>query len=297
MHSMLITPDPATPAGAAIIDLATLMDALQTRTGEWPGAETADILSGWLSRFSFAVPTALTAQRAGRAWVLRRWDRRSEEVTLWSDEASALASLAQHVRSCWDKVAGNDGVPYLPPADDRMAVDVYYGPVEDRCEEDYTLRAYDVLRHGDAPHSLSLTDSQACAEANSAAVFHPMEGPDDESLPCIEIAGVLVFAYLDADTRAVRVSVHLDTTDEQLLQADGTVPVQVDVEDATVFTHPPTPPSQTPTGWRARLGQLARPATRPGGVERQGDVQETSCCCEGPGPCRKARPPKEQRAA
>jgi hypothetical protein len=43
---VLITPDPATPAGAAIIDLATLMDDLQARTGEWPGAETADILSG-----------------------------------------------------------------------------------------------------------------------------------------------------------------------------------------------------------------------------------------------------------
>ncbi|MEV5645899.1 hypothetical protein AB0L67_38250 [Streptomyces flaveolus] len=123
-----------------------------------------------------------------------------------------------------------------------------------------------------------------------------MEGPDDESLPCIEIAGVLVFAYLDADTRAVQVSVHLDTTDEQLLQADGTVPVQVDVEDTTVFTHPPTP--ATPTDWRARLGRIARRATRPnGGERRRGDAPETSCCCEGPGPCRKARPPKEQRAA
>lgn len=185
-----------------------------------------------------AVPTALTAQRAGRAWVLRRCDRLSEEVTLWSDEASALASLAQHVRSCWDKVAGTDGLPILPPADDRTAIDVYYGPVEDRCDEDYTLRAYDVLRHGHPTRSLSLSDGQACAKANSTAVFHSMEGPD-ESLPCIEIAGVLVFAYLDAATRAVRVSVHLDTADEQLLQADGTAPVQMDVEDATVFTRPP----------------------------------------------------------
>jgi hypothetical protein len=124
-----------------------------------------------------------------------------------------------------------------------------------------------------------------------------MEGPDDEGLPCIEIAGVLVFAYLDADTRAVRISVHLDTTDEQVLLADGTVPVQVDVEDATVFTHPPAPPAQTPTGWRARLGRLARRATSPGGGERRGVVPETACCCEGPGPCRNAWPPEEQRAA
>ncbi|MER7056603.1 hypothetical protein [Streptomyces sp. NPDC000351] len=264
---MLITPDPATPAGAAIIDLATLMDDLQARTGEWPGADTADILSGWLGRFSFAAPATLTAQPAGRAWVLRRWDRLCEEVTLWSDEASALASLAQHVRSRWDTVAGTDDVPHRPPVDDRTAVDAYYGPVEDRCDEDYTLCAYDVLRHENELRPLRLSDSQACAEANSAAVFHPMHGPDDEGLPCIEIAGVLVLAYLDADTRAVQVSVHLDSTDEQLLQADGTVPVRVDVADATVFTHPPVPPA--PTGWRALLGRLARRATRPSGGERR----------------------------
>ncbi|MEU9222000.1 hypothetical protein AB0D47_36365 [Streptomyces sp. NPDC048376] len=108
------------------------------------------------------------------------------------------------------------------------------------------------------------------------ALFHPVQGPDDEGLPCIEIAGVLVFAYLDAVTRAVRVSVHLDTTDEQLLQADGAVPVQVDVEDATVFTHPPVP--STATGWKAHLGRLDRRATGPsGGKRRQGvDLQSYS---------------------
>ncbi|MEU3734522.1 hypothetical protein AB0E81_34765 [Streptomyces sp. NPDC033538] len=168
-------------------------------------------------------------------------------------------------------MAGTDGVPHRPPADDRTAVDLYYGPEDERCDEDYTLRAYDVLRHRDASRPLSLSDGQACAEANSAAVFHPvaMEGPN-RGLPCIEIAGVLVFAYLDADTRAVRVSVHLDSTDDQLLQADGTVPVEVDVEDTTVFTHPPASPAPATHGWRARLGRLARRTARPGGEPRQG---------------------------
>ncbi len=268
---MLITPDPATPEGAAVIDLAALMDALQARTGEWPGAETTAILSDWLRRFSFAAPTAHTTQRAGRAWVLRRWDRRCEEVTLWSDEASALASLAQHVRTHWDNVAGTDGVPHRPPADDRTAVDAYYGPEDERCDEDYTLRAYDVLRHGDTARPLSLADARACAEANCVAVFHPMQGPDDEGLPCIEIAGVLVFAYLDADTRALRVSVHLDTADEQLLQADDSVPVQVDVEDTTVFAQPPVPPE--PAGWWALLRRLVGRTAKPeGGERRQGGL-------------------------
>lgn len=53
----------------------------------------------------------------------------------------------------------------------------------------------------------SISTSPIPAAANSAAVFHSMAGPDDEVLPCIELAGILGVAYLDADMRAVRVSV------------------------------------------------------------------------------------------
>ncbi|MGX1915968.1 hypothetical protein ACWIID_45395 [Streptomyces phaeochromogenes] len=257
---MPIKPDPTTPEGEAVLDLADLMDGLQADTGEWPGADTVDILEGWLSRFTFAVSQTLTSQVTGRAWVLDQWDRHSDEVTLWSDEASALASLAQEVRSSWDDVAGTDGVPYRPPADDRTAVDLYYGAQEDL--EGYSLYPASISRCVRTPRSLSLSDDEACAEANSAAVFHPMEDPDDEGLPCIEIAGILVFAYLDSDKEAVRVSVHLDTTDEQLVRADSTVPIQVEIEDTTVFTSLTSPPAPAPrtgtTGWKTRLKRLAR---------------------------------------
>jgi hypothetical protein len=265
---VLIKPDPATPEGEAIIDLAELMDGLQADTGEWPGADTVDILEGWLSRFTFAVSETLTPQVAGRAWVLRQWDRHSDDVTLWSEEASALASLAQHVRSSWDNVAGTDDVPYRPPADDRTAVDLYYGSQEDI--EGYTLYAADISRCVRTPPVLSLSDAEDCAEANSAALFHPQEGPDDEGLPCIEIAGILVFAYLDADRKAVRVSVHLDTTDEQLVRADGTVPMQVEIEDATVFSNLTAAPAPAETtGWKARIWRLARRTALHGGRNRR----------------------------
>jgi hypothetical protein len=73
------------------------------------------------------------------------------------------------------------------------------------------------------------------------------------------VAGVLVFAYLDADRETLRVSVHLDTTDEQLVRADGTVPMQVEIEAATVFSNLTTPPAPAETtGWKARLKRLAR---------------------------------------
>ncbi|MEU0047278.1 hypothetical protein [Streptomyces werraensis] len=270
---MLITPDPATPEGEAIIELAEELDALQARTGEWPGADTVDILGDWLSRFTFATSKVLTRQVTGRAWVLRRWDRHDDEVTLWADEASALAALAQHTRSSWDNVAGTDGVPYRPPADDQRAVDLYYGPKGHRGDEGYTLYAEDIARYAHTPRSLSLADDEACAEANSAAVFHPMTGPDDEGLPCIELAGILVFAYLDADMRAVRVSVHLDTADERLAQADGTIPLQVEIEDATVFsTLGARPAPARAPAWKARLRRLTdRTALHSVRVQRKGD--------------------------
>ncbi|EFE72395.1 predicted protein [Streptomyces viridosporus ATCC 14672] len=269
---MLITPNPATPEGEAIIDLAGKLDALQARTGEWPGADTVDILGDWLSRFAFATSKALTRQVTGRAWVLRRWDRHSDEVTLWSDEASALAALAQHARSSWDNVAGTDGVPYHPPADDQTAIDLYYGPKEHRGDEDYTLSAEDIARCVHTPRRLSLADDTACAQANSAAVFHPMADPGDEGLPCIELAGILVFAYLDPDLRAVRVSVHLDTADQQLVRPDHTVPLQVEVEDATVFsTLGARPAPARVPAWKARLRRLTdRTALHAAGAQRKG---------------------------
>ncbi|MDN3029436.1 hypothetical protein [Streptomyces sp. S.PB5] len=242
---MPIKPDPSTPAGAAILDLADLMDGLQERTGEWPGADTAGIVQRWLSRFTFAVLEDLTPQPAGRAWVLRQWGLCTDAVTLWSDEASALTALARQVRRSWDDVAGTEGFPLRPPADDQAVVDLYYGPDKSRGTERYTLHPAAISRHVHRPFTLSLSDTQACAQANSSALFHPQENPDDEGLPCIELAGILVFAHLDADRQAVRISVHLDTTDEQLLRADGTVPVQMEIEDTTVFdnTTPPLPPS------------------------------------------------------
>ncbi|GGJ67965.1 hypothetical protein [Streptomyces brasiliensis] len=111
----MITPDPATPEGEAIIGLHEQMNELQERTDRWPGADTVDILGTWLARFDFTGPVQRTRLVAGSVWVLRREDRHADEVTLWNDEASALAALAEHVRSSWDNVRGDDGIPDLPP--------------------------------------------------------------------------------------------------------------------------------------------------------------------------------------
>ncbi|MEV0530154.1 hypothetical protein AB0I66_42800 [Streptomyces sp. NPDC050439] len=113
--------------------------------------------------------------------------------------------------------------------------------------EDHPPHTANLPVHPQTSPSLGLWDAKACAEANSSAAFHPQEHPDHEGLPCIELAGILIFAYLDADLRAVRISVHLDTTHEQLVRADGAVPIRVEIDDTTIFDNhtPPAPPEPT----------------------------------------------------
>ena len=81
---------------------------------------------------------------------------------------------------------------------------------------------------------MSFPDTDACEQANAQAVFHPTS---EGSLPCIEIANVLVFRLPRPETQKVRVSVHLDGLDPdgELTRDDGTVPLQIDVGPHTVF--------------------------------------------------------------
>ncbi|MFI8944164.1 hypothetical protein [Streptomyces syringium] len=76
-------------------------------------------------------------------------------------------------------------------------------------------------------------DAQQCEEANRQAVFHPVA--EDGSRPCMEVFGVMVFAYLDPGTQAVQVSIDFETAQRQLARRDGTVPLCVDVRDTVVL--------------------------------------------------------------
>ncbi|WP_043736005.1 hypothetical protein [Nocardia asiatica] len=67
---------------------------------------------------------------------------------------------------------------------------------------------------------------------NRAAEFFPQT--HDDNRPGIQVAGILVFAYID-DSGVVRVSVHLDTTENSVLDARGLVPLRIVVEDTTVY--------------------------------------------------------------
>jgi hypothetical protein len=69
--------------------------------------------------------------------------------------------------------------------------------------------------------------------ANLAAQCHP--ATFDTVHPAIQVAGVWVFAYIDG-VGVLRVSVHLDETEQWLLRADSTVPTRITIEATDVFT-------------------------------------------------------------
>ncbi|MEW2078127.1 hypothetical protein AB0941_31785 [Streptomyces sp. NPDC013433] len=73
--------------------------------------------------------------------------------------------------------------------------------------------------------------------------------------------------------RAARVSVHLDTVDQQLVHPDHTLPLQVEVEDATVFSNLGVRSTLACVpAWKARLRRLAgRTALHAAGAQRKGD--------------------------
>jgi hypothetical protein len=75
--------------------------------------------------------------------------------------------------------------------------------------------------------------------ANRLAQFFPADGehstadPQGEGgveLPCLEVAGIQGYLYLHPDGQ-VKFSLHLDTTEEWLLDGNGSVPVEVSMND------------------------------------------------------------------
>ncbi|MFJ5071273.1 hypothetical protein ACIQC7_33130 [Kitasatospora sp. NPDC088556] len=249
------------------------------------------------------VVTFIRPRLAGQAWVLRRWDRHENEMTLHADEDSGLADLAEYIRGVWDNLVGEEGVPDQPPTNDREAVRLYYGSERNsRPDEGFNLYAEDIARRGRTrvvPLDYRFPDKDASEQANRDATFHPQI--DNNGLPCVEVDGVLVFAYLDHDAGTVRVSVHLDSAEDRLVRPDGTVPLRVEVEDAVVLDDSAegTPKrdllSKLLNAVDDRQEQAIREAALAAGVlwrcpTCQWDNPGEATCCEGPGPCRVPKP-------
>ncbi|MEU6352168.1 hypothetical protein ABZ896_23015 [Streptomyces sp. NPDC047072] len=220
-----------TPAAA---DLSETDRELATRA--W-----AEILARAAGRSAPAASTVLGPRPGQQVWLLRMWTNHEDSTVPYATEDAALAELASHARSSWDNLYGEPGVPDQPPTDDRETVELYYGPDGDaRPSEGYSLHAEDIVRPQRSrilPLNFAFPTAAEADALNRAAVFHDA---DDEGPGCMEVVGVLTFAYLDAKDSVVRISVHLDSADaDRIVRPDGTVPLQVVVEDTVVLDDGP----------------------------------------------------------
>lgn len=197
----------------------------------------AEIVAEAAGGRSPAVSAILGPRPGQQVWMLRIWDRHEDTTAPYATEGAALAELASHVRGSWANVGGQDDVPDEPPADDAEAVDLYYGPdgdaVPDQGFDLYCEEIGRTQRSRIAPLNFVFPDAVTADGLNRAAVLY---SADDQGPSCIEVTGVLVFGYLDAEDGVVQVSVHLDNADpEHVVRPDGTVPLRVVVEDTVVF--------------------------------------------------------------
>ncbi|MFF4531509.1 hypothetical protein ACFY1P_19845 [Streptomyces sp. NPDC001407] len=184
-----------------------------------------------------AVSAVWGARPGEQVWRLRIWNRHEDTTYIYSTRTGALSELAAYVRECWDNLSGRDGVPERPPADDSETVELYYGPSGTAMpDEGYDLVAEDVIRPQRGrivPVHFAFPEGAEAAALNRAAVFHPA---DNDGPQCMEVVGVLTFAYLDPEDGVLRISVHLDGADpEHIVRPDGTVPLRVQVEDTVVL--------------------------------------------------------------
>ncbi|MGW7196148.1 hypothetical protein [Streptomyces chryseus] len=197
----------------------------------------AEIVAEAADRRSPAVSALLGPRPGEQVWMLRFWTRHEETTAPYATKGAALAELATHVRASWDNVGGQGDVPDEPPADDAEAIDLYYGPDGDAVpHQGFDLYSEEIGRPQRlriVPLKFVFPDAVTAEGLNCGAVFY---AADDDGPASIEVAGVLVFGYLDAKDGVVRVSVHTDSADpKHVVRPDGTVPLRVIVEDTVVL--------------------------------------------------------------
>ncbi|MFB7436522.1 hypothetical protein ACFCZ5_34860 [Streptomyces microflavus] len=67
------------------------------------------------------------------------------------------------------------------------------------------------------------------------ARFWPALRTEPCSGPALQVAGVLIMAAVDPDGSTLRVTVDPETAHRALLRPDGTVPLEIRLQDRTVY--------------------------------------------------------------
>ncbi|WP_328373010.1 hypothetical protein OG800_49505 (plasmid) [Streptomyces sp. NBC_00445] len=269
-----------------------------------------EILAQATGRSSPAISKLLGPRPGEQVWLLRMWNSHEDDTIPYATKAAALAELASHARESWDNLYDQPGVPEQPPADDAEAVELYYGPDGNaRPSEGFELYEEEVVRPQRSrivPLNFAFPGASEADALNRAAVFH---AADDDGPGCIEEVGILVFLYLDSEDGVVRISVHLDSADPELVvRPDGTVPLRVVVEDTVVLDDGPgraphpTVLEELLAGADASQQAAIHAAAVAAGLmwlcpTCQWTNPRAATGCEGPANCRTPKPPTGSQQA
>lgn len=157
-------------------------------------------------------------------WLLRYWDRHSDQITLFASYDAGLAQLAAGVRGSWGNVRFEEGVPRTPDGlDDAAAVAIYFGQVPDgqpltsgdRGEEGFNLYAETVAGAAEeaTEHEHPFTDdeTETVGLSGRPALRLPLQLTlDGDNVTLREIAG-------QPDHPAVSLVLFTDYLDDELV--------------------------------------------------------------------------------
>jgi hypothetical protein len=146
-------------------------------------------------------------------WVLRHEDKHGDDISLHASRAEGLGALAQTVRSRWDNITSNPGVPVTGDClDDDAAVEMYFRHRSGI--ESYALYSEDV--HGipgaATPYDLSEEQVEALVVLAAVTAGEHRDRPDTGSTAYLRALSVLNQGFLDSaqiHELAIRVLQHV----------------------------------------------------------------------------------------
>lgn len=139
------------------------------------------------------------ARSSTDVWVLRHEDKHGDDISLHASRADGLGALAQTVRSRWDNITGNPGVPAVGDfLDDDAAVEMYFRHRSGI--ESYALYSEEVqgIHGATTPYDLSDEEAETLVLLAAVTAGEHRDRPDTGSTAYLRALSVLNQRFLDS---------------------------------------------------------------------------------------------------
>jgi hypothetical protein len=151
--------------------------------------------------------------RGVEVWVLRHEDKHGDDISLHASRREGLGALAQTVRSRWDNITGNPGVPATGDSlDDNAAVEMYFRHRSGI--ESYALYSEEVpgIPRAATLYDVSEEEAETLVVLAAVTAGEHRDRPDTGSTAYLRALSVLNQGFLDSaqiHELAIRVLQHV----------------------------------------------------------------------------------------